>query len=194
LGLIIKICGLREQADAELAAELGADLLGFIHEPTSKRFVGEHFSPGWLDDLAPPKVAVFGPATGQPDRAFSFIQAHTWPDEWSDPRSRIVTYRVGSGLPIPDVTGAAYVLLDAFDPNQHGGSGKVIDWGLAADLVDQLPIPVILAGGLNPDNVADGIRRVRPAGVDVSSGIEKAPGIKDSERLRAFIENARSAN
>lgn len=194
MGLIVKICGLREQADAELAAELGADLIGFIHEPTSKRFVGAGFSPSWLAQIEVPKVAVYGPVTAPPEPAFSYIQAHTWPEAWSDPRRRIVTYRVGSGQPLPDTSDADYVLLDAFDTHQHGGSGKVIDWDVAADLVAQLTVPVLLAGGLNPDNVAEAIRRVRPAGVDVSSGIEKAPGIKDSERLRAFVENARSAN
>lgn len=194
MGLIVKICGLREQGDAELAAELGADLLGFIHEPSSKRFVGEGFSPSWLSKIAVPKVAVYGPASTAPEPAFNYIQAHTWPAAWSDSRRRIATYRVGSGQPLPDTSNADYVLLDAFDAYQHGGSGKVIEWDLAAELVAHLDVPVLLAGGLNPDNVAEAIRRVRPAGVDVSSGIEKAPGIKDSERLRAFIENARSAN
>lgn len=193
MGVIVKICGLREQADAELAAELGADLLGFIHEPTSKRFVGEHFSPSWLAGIDVPKVAVFGPASTPPEPEFSFIQAHTWPDDWPDPRSRIATYRVGSGLPLPDSSRAAYVLLDAFDPHHHGGSGKVIDWDVASEIVASLSVPVLLAGGLTPDNVAAAIRKVRPAGVDVSSGIEKAPGVKDPERLRAFIENAKSS-
>jgi phosphoribosylanthranilate isomerase len=89
-------------------------------------------------------------------------------------------------------TTGEFLLLDAFHPAQHGGSGQPVDWDLAAEIVLSSPIPVILAGGLTPENVTEAIRRVQPAGVDVSSGIEKAPGIKDSERLRSFIENAKA--
>jgi phosphoribosylanthranilate isomerase len=79
------------------------------------------------------------------------------------------------------------VLLDAHDPERHGGTGRTIDWDAAAVIARQRR--VILAGGLNPDNIREAVARVRPFGVDVSSGVESAPGIKDVGRLRALFEN-----
>lgn len=188
--MIVKICGLRRQEDAELAAELGADLLGFVCEPTSPRFVGEGWSPEWLASLPLPRVAVYGPV-GAPSTAFTHVQGHTWPEDWRDPRPRLAVWRLGSPEGEPKVKGA-YLVLDAYHTGQHGGLGKTIDWDVAAEIVERSPVPVLLAGGLTPENVGEAIRRVRPVGVDVSSGIEKAPGVKDPERLRAFIESARS--
>lgn len=188
--MIVKICGLRTQADAELAVVCGADLLGFVHEPSSPRWVGEAWAPEWLLSLPVPRVAVYGVAFAPPPPAFTHVQAHTWEPEWIDARPRLSVYRPGQGGEVP--AAGEFLVLDAFHPKHHGGSGLQVDWDLAAELVQASPIPVILAGGLTPENVAEAIRRVRPAGVDVSSGTEKAPGIKDSERLRAFIENAKS--
>src|SRR5205814_1656338 len=79
------------------------------------------------------------------------------------------------------------ILLDAHDPERRGGTGQTIDWDAAATLARRRR--VVLAGGLNPDNIADAVARVRPFGVDVSSGVESAPGIKDGRRLRALFEN-----
>jgi phosphoribosylanthranilate isomerase len=78
------------------------------------------------------------------------------------------------------------ILLDAHDPVQRGGTGRTIDWAAAADLAARREI--LLAGGLTPDNVAEAVARVRPFGIDVSSGVERAPGIKDHQRLRALFE------
>jgi len=78
------------------------------------------------------------------------------------------------------------LLLDAHDPVKRGGTGRTIDWAAAADLAAHRR--VLLAGGLTPDNVADAIARVRPFGIDVSSGVERAPGVKDHQRLRALFE------
>lgn len=189
--MIVKICGLRRKEDAELAVALGADLLGFVGEPNSPRFVGEGWGPEWLFELPVPRVAVYGVARQTPDE-YTHVQAHTWPVDWDDPRPRLSVWRLGDPAGEPPTEGV-YRLLDAYHPQQHGGSGEKVDWDEAARIVASSAIPVILAGGLTPDNVAKAIRRVRPAGVDVSSGIEKAPGIKDPERLRAFIENAKSA-
>jgi phosphoribosylanthranilate isomerase len=88
---------------------------------------------------------------------------------------------------------ASAILLDAYREDSYGGTGVTIDWGVAAEIVQRADRSVILAGGLTPENVADAVRRVRPYAVDVSSGIEKQPGIKDWDRMRAFIEAAKSA-
>lgn len=189
--MIVKICGLRRQEDAELALALGADLLGFVGEPSSPRYVGEGWGPDWLMKLPVPRVAVYGVAR-QASPVFTHVQAHTWPVDWDDPRPRLSVWRLGDPAGEPAMEGA-YRVLDAYHPQHHGGLGQRIDWDEAARIVAASATPVVLAGGLDADNVAEAIRRVRPAGVDVSSGTEKAPGIKDPERLKAFIENARSA-
>lgn len=185
----IKICGLTRQEDAELAAELGADLLGFIFEPTSPRFVGDpDWSPEWLNRVDVPKVAVFGVATHEAPSAFDFVQAHTWQFE---PAHRFHVVRIGSEVeaPIPDCD---LILLDAYDRHAHGGTGKTIDWGIAAEFVCNCRKPVLMAGGLTPDNVAAAVEKVRPWGVDVSSGVESSPGIKDPAKLRDFFAAIRS--
>jgi phosphoribosylanthranilate isomerase len=82
-------------------------------------------------------------------------------------------------------------LLDAFVPGLEGGTGQTAPWELIANY--QPGLPIILAGGLTPDNVAQAIRQVRPWGVDVASGVESAPGVKDPDKIKAFIENARAA-
>jgi phosphoribosylanthranilate isomerase len=82
-------------------------------------------------------------------------------------------------------------LLDAFVDGSHGGTGSTFDWAL---IPDELPLPLILAGGLHQDNVAEAIRRVRPWAVDVSSGVEAAKGIKDAAKVAAFIRGARNAD
>ncbi|MCX7924898.1 MAG: phosphoribosylanthranilate isomerase, partial [Fimbriimonadales bacterium] len=84
-------------------------------------------------------------------------------------------------------------VLDTYHPHQLGGTGATHDWQRAAALCAQAPKPVLLAGGLTPDNVAEAVRTVRPAGVDVSSGVEAQPGRKDPQKLKAFIRNAKSA-
>jgi phosphoribosylanthranilate isomerase len=83
------------------------------------------------------------------------------------------------------------VLLDAHDPVRRGGTGLTIDWTRAASIAARRPI--VLAGGLNPDNVADAIEQVRPFGIDVSSGVETAPGVKDHGRLKDLFEAIRQA-
>jgi len=86
------------------------------------------------------------------------------------------------------------LLLDAYAPVEYGGSGHTMDWSLGASAVAEWPErQIILAGGLTPGNIAAAIAQVRPAGVDVASGVEVSPGVKDLERVRAFIEAARSA-
>ncbi|RYG37638.1 phosphoribosylanthranilate isomerase, partial [bacterium] len=173
---LVKICGLTNYEDARLAVDLGADALGFVHERTSPRFIGDDL-PKWLMDLPPftPKVAVFG----RVDRVahggiFDLTQGAEWETYTEASAKRILTYRLRPGQSARDLTNqtvnAGSLLLDAFREEAWGGTGHRVDWDVAAEIVQRSERPVILAGGLNPENVADAIRRVRPYAVDVSSG------------------------
>tara|TARA_B110000116_G_C16395603_1_gene385032 strand:- start:263 stop:601 length:339 start_codon:yes stop_codon:yes gene_type:complete len=88
-----------------------------------------------------------------------------------------------------DFSKASALLLDSYSPNTYGGTGKPFDWSLACVEID---LPVILAGGLNPDNVAEAISQVKPYAVDASSGVESAKGVKDIDKIKSFISNIRS--
>ena len=196
----VKICGLRQQEDAELAQQLGADALGFIFEPTSPRFVGdENWEPDWLLRLGAELVAVYGPAPATyPDKQFKTIQASDWSKAGRlDGRAKQLVARIGpvdtADRVLRYLSGVDRLVLDAYDSKDFGGTGTKVDWDLAAEIAERSPVPVVLAGGLTPENVAEAIERVRPFGVDVSSGIETEPGVKDPEKLRAFIEAAKGA-
>jgi len=195
----VKICGLTRLEDARAAASFGADALGFVHERTSPRYIGDDI-PEWLGELDPfvPKVAVFGRVDRVPAQTyFDLVQGVDW-DIYPFPApKRIVVVRLMPGQSAQDITqqmvNASAILLDAFHAGAYGGTGKTVDWGLAAEVVQRSARPVILAGGLTPENVQEAIKRVRPFAVDVSSGIESNPGVKNLEKMRTFIELAKSA-
>jgi phosphoribosylanthranilate isomerase len=195
MGVWVKVCGLTRRSDAELAAELGADALGFVFEP---RCVGGlEWHPNWLDELEPERVAVFAKAPSRlPDGPFGAIQAAEW--DYAEALGGVVRTRVARVAPgdtaervLRLAEGFDRLLLDTFHPEAYGGTGETFDWDLAAQIAERAGLPVILAGGLTPENVAEAIRRVRPFGVDVSSGIESSPGVKDPEKLRAYLEAAK---
>jgi phosphoribosylanthranilate isomerase len=196
----IKICGLTRESDAWQAIDSGADVLGFVLEPNSPRFLGDDI-PKWLETLPsfPPKTAVFGHVNrGVPKGVFDFVQGAEWTVLQESFAKRIHTLRIRPGQSADDFTSqtvkAGIVLLDAHSEGAYGGTGKRIDWDLAAEIVQRSDRPVMLAGGLTPENVADAIRRVRPYAVDVSSGIEgNTPGIKDVQKLRDFVAAVREA-
>jgi phosphoribosylanthranilate isomerase len=190
----IKICGLTRFGDAQAAVELGADFLGFVFEPSSPRYVGDPaWSPAWLADLGALKVAVFGIASHAPPKAFDCVQAHTWPVEFDTQRIHVI--RTGSPeaatMIDPEIR---TIIVDSFHLSSHGGTGLTADWDAASRVIESANAHVILAGGLNPDNVGHAIRTVRPWGVDVSSGIESAPGIKDHGLITAFVAAVREAD
>ena len=194
----VKICGLRRQEDVELAQELGADALGFIFEPTSPRYVGsQDWNPEWIGSLQVERVAVYGPAPAiYPSPQFKTIQASDWSKAGRlEGRAKQLVARIGpvdtADRVLRYLSGVDRLVLDAFDSKDFGGTGKRVDWDLAAEIAERSPVPVVLAGGLTHENVAEAIQRVKPFGVDVSSGIEKEPGVKDPEKLRAFIEAAK---
>jgi phosphoribosylanthranilate isomerase len=209
----IKICGITNAEDCRLAVGLGADAIGFNFYPASPRSVEPRQVGAMLQEL-PPFVEPVGLFVNQPLRdIFSFlsslggirsIQWHGDNPEPGDgyPFHYIPAFAVGEKKHLDDISRylaacrelgklPAAILMDAHVPGRHGGTGRTFPWGLLTDF--QPGVPFILAGGLNPDNVAEAIRRVRPYAVDVASGVEQAPGRKDPERLRRFIGNAREA-
>lgn len=190
----VKICGLTRFEDAQCALEAGADALGFVLEPTSPRCLpADSELLARLGEFGPyvTRVAVFGPPRGVDLSGFDAVQSL---GERVDGKRSVRVLRVAPGSPLEvDLGDCDAVLLDAFSPQQYGGTGERIDWGWAAEFVAASPKPVVLAGGLNPSNVADAIRTVRPYAVDVASGVEAAPGIKDHKLIRAFIREATGA-
>ncbi len=177
-----------------LAIELGAHALGFIFEPSSKRFLPQ--VPLWISELPPyvTRVAVFGLApTAFVPPLFHAVQGACWPlgSKTHDAFHRIATVPCGKETSMHEVLDTAAradaILLDAQVEGQHGGTGKSIDWHFAAEVVKACAKPVILAGGLTPENVVEAIRTVKPYAVDVSSGVELEPGKKDSGKLKAFF-------
>jgi len=195
----VKLCGLMRQQDAELAADLGADALGFVLERTSPRFIGDDVEK-WMNRLPPfpVKVAVFGKVDRPVHKGvFDLVQGAIW-EEYPEPatkRIHVIRLRLGQSAKdlVQQTVNASAILLDAYREEGYGGTGHKVDWDVAAEIVQRSDRPVILAGGLTPENVAEAIQRVRPFGVDVSSGIEDSPGIKNPSKMRDFVHAARQA-
>ncbi len=199
----VKICGLTNQADAALAAESGADLLGFVFYEPSPRCVSVRNAANIIRQLPPltVKVGVFVNATEDlvmraiGECGLNLLQFHG-----EEPPEYCLQFGLMSikALRLRDRASLAVLkgystdawLLDAYSPNQPGGTGEKCDWNLALE-AQNLGRPIFLAGGLTPENVAEAVRQVRPYGVDVSSGVESAPGRKDPTKVRAFIQAAK---
>ena len=194
----VKICGLTRVEDVELAVELGAAAVGFVLEPSSPRCIPL----ADVHDLlrsAPPYtycVAVLGPFVQSRLLApFDAVQAIgvTSADVEASQRA-IHVCRIGSDDPLPEPASYDALLLDAFAPDAYGGTGVRIDLDVAKGVMAESVRPIILAGGLTPDNVREVILALRPYAVDVSSGVESSPGVKDPDTLRAFFEAVRQAD
>jgi phosphoribosylanthranilate isomerase len=196
----IKICGLTRLEDALLACELGADALGFNLWPGSKRHVDADAVRAIVDRL-PPFVTSVGVFVNQKptdvlalaaQAGVQAVQLHgdeSWDDVNGYPIPAIKAFRVAGPESLADLHRyrVKAVLLDAPSAG-FGGSGRTFDWALAAEVARRTR--VVLAGGLTPENVAAAVRAVRPHAVDVASGVESAPRVKDPEKLRRFVENA----
>jgi len=194
--MIVKICGITRLEDAEAAVEAGAGAIGFIFWPSSPRFIDPHRA-RTIAAALPPFVTAVGVFVNQPLAyvkgvaslvTLGAVQLHgDETPEYAAAVSRPVMKAVSVGRDQARVwPSRVRLLLDVHDPLARGGTGRTIDWAAAADLSARRE--VLLAGGLTPDNVADAVARVRPFGIDVSSGVERAPGVKDHERLRALFE------
>src|SRR5688572_19296993 len=197
--LFVKICGLTRVQDAELAAALGARALGFVFWPDSPRAVTAETAKA-IAARIPKDVAKVGVFVNEDiervrdivdEVGLDFAQLHgDETPEYCQRLARKVIKAVGIRED-GDSTFASFdsdvlLLVDAHDPAARGGTGRTVDWDAARAVAAERPL--ILAGGLNAANVRLAIRSVRPYGVDVSSGVESAPGVKDPNRMRAFFE------
>jgi len=198
----VKICGITSLEDALMAAEAGADALGFVFFEKSPRHTLPEQAAGIIASL-PPFVQVVGLFVNAPlefvnataDRCrLDLVQLHgdESPAYCDAVRRRVLkVFRVRgveSLVPMADYNVAGF-LLDAYSPRAYGGTGATFDWDCA--VLAKGRGPIILAGGLDPDNVASAVATVAPYGVDVSSGVECSPGRKDPEKVRRFIEQAK---
>ena len=202
----IKICGITNTADAEVAVAAGADALGFVMYRKSPRWVEPAVARSIVAGL-PPFVSAVGVFVNEEaekvrtlmdECGFALAQLHgdetaLYCQDLGRPVLKALRLKNrGTFLALAEFQGRANVrgvLIDAFSDQAYGGTGQTVDWTLAEEAARSTPI--ILAGGLNPANVAGAIRLVRPYGVDVSSGVEKSPGKKDPDKVRAFVEAAR---
>ena len=199
----IKICGLTRPRDAQAAAELGADAVGLVFYAKSKRCVDAAQAAEIVATLPPEvaKVALFVNESAEQIRRilgavpidvlqFHGDEAPEFCRQFGKPYWKAV--RVQSAQDIAEAAeryaDAAALLLDAHIEGQYGGTGQVFDWRL---LPATMPLPWILSGGLNAENVADALRVTHAQAVDVSSGVEQAPGIKSRDLMADFIRQAR---
>ncbi len=208
----VKICGITRVEDAVLAVEAGADMIGMIFYPPSPRYVSLARAQAIVQAVRErsPRVRVVAVTVNAPtwllqvlldEVGVDWIQCHG-----DEPREQVAALK-GRGFKAVRLTGTTLaesasflgigprdgprLLVDAAVPGAYGGTGRQADWTAARELARQGPI--LLAGGLTPDNVANAVQYVQPWGVDVSSGVETRPGQKDPARVRAFIARAWAA-
>ncbi len=199
--MFVKICGITTEDDALLAVAMGADAVGFVFAPSprqvavkrvydiTRRLPPEILTVGVFRDEHPRRVVDM---TLEAGLKAAQLHGHESPADVAEVSRhvRFVIKAVAAGSTDArnaDRFGTGLVLLDAPSP----GSGQVFDWSLAGDVA--IGPRIILAGGLNPDNVGDAVASVRPWGVDVASGVEASPGKKDPRLVRAFVAAARAA-
>ncbi len=198
----VKICGITRIEDALAASQLGAHAIGLVFYAGSARNVHPDQAAAIVRAL-PPFVTPVGlfvnPELQFVVRIVAQVRLHMLQfhgDETPEFCARDGTPYIKAVRVKPELNllqyaqryaGARGLLLDAFVEHAYGGTGTAFDWSLVPP---KLPLPVILSGGLNPDNVAAAIRRIAPSAVDVSSGVESAPGIKDHDKIRSFVSNA----
>lgn len=203
--MMVKICGITSMQDAEAAVEAGAGSLGFVFWPKSPRFVDPYRARAIVWSL-PAFVVPVGVFVNQAAEYVKGVAALVRLGAVQLHGDEDVPYAVGIGFPvikavsIGEGVDAARIdswprrmtlLLDVHDPVKRGGTGRTIDWTVAASTAARRR--TLLAGGLTPDNVAAAVAAVQPFGIDVSSGVERSPGIKDHARIRALFEALRGS-
>ena len=202
----IKICGITRPEDARLAADSGADAIGLVFYEPSPRCVSVAQA-AEIAAAVPPLVSVVGLFVDESSAAverileqvpLGMLQFHG--DESGDfcrqfKRPWMKALRVRPDMDLvaacTDYRGASAVLLDAWQDGVPGGTGKTFDWRLVRE---SLPLPMVLAGGLNAGNVAQAMAQLRPAAVDISGGVEQSPGCKDAGKISQFIAAVRAAD
>ncbi len=202
----VKICGITNQEDARVAVEAGADALGFVLYKKSPRYIEPDAMKGIIATL-PPFVVPVGVFVNEEvsivrrimdDCGLGLAQLHgeesvQYCEKLDRPILKGIRLHQGtSPLQLAELKGRGQVrgfLVDAFSEKGYGGTGEQADWALAAKVAKSFKI--LLAGGLTPQNVQEAISQVSPYGVDVSSGVEARPGIKDPNKVQTFIQAAR---
>jgi phosphoribosylanthranilate isomerase len=201
--MLVKICGITRLEDARFAVECGARALGFVFWPESPRSIDPDRARAIVSAL-PPFVTPVGVFVNQASDYVNGVAAHAglgavqlhgdetaaYASVMTRPVIKVIPL-AGPGEGIDQWPPEMMLLLDVHDPARRGGTGRTLDWGRASAIAARRS--VVLAGGLTPDNVADAISRVQPFGIDVSSGVEAAPGVKDHRRLLAFFDRVREA-
>jgi len=204
--MLVKICGITRMEDADAAVAAGASALGFVFWSKSPRFIDPYRARAIAATL-PPFVVPVGVFVNQPAEYVKGVAALVRLGGVQLHGDEDVLY--GASIPYPLIRSVAIdqhtdltridmwprptmLLLDVHDPVSRGGTGRTIDWAIAAPIAAKRR--ALLAGGLTPDNVAEAVARVRPFGIDVSSGVEASPGIKDPARLRALFEAVHGYN
>jgi len=203
MSVMVKICGITNLGDALRAVDFGADALGFVFHEQSPRRISVNLARSIVEAL-PPFVTTGGVFVNETidrmrearrEAGLDLLQLHG--DESPETASALApsvikAIRIRGLESLETIVGYAprAFLLDAHADAAYGGTGLKFDWDVARWVED---VPVIIAGGLTPDNVAEAVRVTRPYGVDVSTGVESEPGKKDPARLKAFIQNAKAA-
>ena len=202
----IKICGITRAQDALAAARSGANAIGFVFYARSPRHVGSAQAAELMRVLPPFVMSVGLFVDAAPDEIrqtlssvrLDLLQFHgdespAYCRQFGVPYLKALRVRKGVDLLqyAQDFHDAKALLLDAYVEGLHGGTGATFDWAL---IPKDLPLPVVLSGGLTPDNVSAAIRAVRPWAVDVSSGVELSKGIKDAAKIAAFVTGVRNAD
>jgi len=199
MSLPVKVCGITRLEDAREALRLGAQAIGFIFYPPSPRAIQPEAAKAIVRAL-PPFTITVGVFVGFPAEQINAIADHCGLDRiqlhggepWdlvsrlNRPAYRAFRLRDETDLERVRAEPDQTILLDTFDTAEYGGTGKTFDWDWARALSSERQ--VILAGGLKPENIRDALEKAQPAAVDVSSGVEDAPGIKNHEKLNAFFE------
>ena len=202
----VKVCGITRVEDGLAAARVGVDAVGFVFYPASPRYVAPERARDITATL-PPFVSTVGlfvdadaatvAATLRAIR-LDYLQFHgaespEFCAQFDVPFLKAVRVKPGVDLLQYAITfsAAKALLLDAFVAGMHGGTGQGFDWQL---IPLNMPIPVILSGGLAPGNIAEAVRTVRPWAVDVSSGVEAKKGVKDAEKIEQFMRGVRNAD
>lgn len=199
----VKICGITRQQDAEFAAKLGVDAIGLVFYPPSPRAVDLAQAKQILAQLPPfvTRVGLFVDAEAEQvdgllnEISLDVLQFHgeETPDycsQFGKPYMKAIRMRKGTDLLRLAETyhNANALLLDSYQPGTPGGTGESFDWSM----ITSIQLPIVLAGGLNSGNVAMAIQQVHPYAVDVSGGVEQAKGIKNSDKMRAFMQEVRN--
>ncbi len=207
----VKICGITNFADAKVAIDSGVDALGFIAFSRSPR----HLEPADFKTLAA-EIKNYSPKTDlvvvmvNPDQAYvdsycqagaDVIQFHGQETPEFVNRQTCRAWKAKALKSVDDIAplnqyDVEFLLIDSFvkDATVPGGNGVLADWELSRQAVEQLKQPLLLAGGINPDNVVDAWQEVHPAGFDLSSGVEVSPGIKDHDKIKQLFQNLANCN